>query len=450
MLSKEPFKHGSFFEKLFVMKTIKSYLIIYQTIVLKNMNQNINSKFFEIKKKHFKTLKITLLLILLLGFIGCGSDREEELGNENATEILKESYTIDRFKVLNILPNLPENSKFTWSIKDSVISENAQLEFITPYLKNYPLTLKVETNGVLKTYQSIINVTKESGNYSKYISNVIDFRPAIGQFTNGIPEYVEGNTESNMISAAKKSLVGSNATMISLGSFGGYVVFGFDHTIPNMNGRDFKVLGNAFWGSETDAVRSGSCEAGIILVAYDKNKNGKPDEEEWYEIAGSEYFKNTTLKNYSITYFKPEANKSPVAGTEFWQTDVEYIKWQDNHGNSGYKTKNAFHDQSYYPLWISNASYTLTGTKLEDNFYDQSGTGNYWVGKSFDFGYADNAPNNDEGSNIDISWAVDKTGNYVKLPGIDFVKIYTAVNQEAGWLGEVSTEVSGAYDLYFN
>src|SRR4051812_22158533 len=118
MLSKEPFKHGSFFEKLFVMKTIKSYLIIYQTIVLKNMNQNINSKFFEIKKKHFKTLKITLLLILLLGFIGCGSDREEELGNENATEILKESYTIDRFKVLNILPNLPENSKFTWSIKD--------------------------------------------------------------------------------------------------------------------------------------------------------------------------------------------------------------------------------------------------------------------------------------------------------------------------------------------
>jgi hypothetical protein len=215
-----------------------------------------------------------------------------------------------------------------------------------------------------------------------------------------------------------------------------------------MNGRDFKILGNAFWGNEANAARSGSCEPGIIVVAYDKNKNGKPDEDEWYEIAGSEYFKNTTLKNYSVTYYKPDANKLPVAGAEFWQTDTEYIKWQDNFGNSGYKSKNGFHDQGYYPLWISEASYILKGTKIQDNFYDQSGAGNYWVGTSFDFGYADNAPNNDEASNIDISWAVDKNGNYVKLPGIDFIKIYTGINQEAGWLGEVSTEVAGAYDLY--
>lgn len=401
------------------------------------------------KRNSFKTLKFLLPSILLLGFIACQTDKEEE-GNENTSEILKESYTINRFKVLNIVTNLPENSKFTWSVKDSVISESAQLDFITPYLKNYPLTLKVETNGVVKTYQSIINVTKETGNYSKYISNVFDFRPATGQFTNGIPEYVAGNTESNMISAAKKALVGSNTSMVSLGGFGGYIVFGFDHTIPNMNGRDFKVLGNAFWGSEASEARAGSCEPGIILVAYDKNKNGKPDEDELYEIAGSEYFKNTTLKNYSVTYFKPDPNKAPVTGTEFWQADIEYIKWQDNLGNIGFKTKNVFHDQSYYPLWISDASYSLKGTRLEANFYDQSGTGNYWVGKSLDFGYADNAPNNDEASNIDIAWAVDKNGNYVKLPGIDFVKIYTGTNQEAGWLGEVSTEVAGAYDLYLN
>ena len=414
------------------------------------MKENSNSKFYENGKIHFKMIKIALLLILLLGFTACGTDREEDLGNENPTEILKESYTINRFKVLNIITDLPKNSQFTWSINDSVISQNAELDFISPYLKNYPLTLKVETKGVVKTYQSTINVTKETGNYSKYISNVFDFRPATGQFTNEIPEYVTGNTESNLISAAKKSLVGSNSTMISLGGFGGYVVFGFDHTIPNMNGRDFKILGNAFWGNDASETRSGSCEPGIILVAYDKNKNGKPDEDEWYEIAGSEYFKNTTVKNYTITYFKPDANKTPVAGGEFWQADVEYIKWQDNLGNSGYKTQNTFHNQSYYPLWISDASYSLKGTKIEDNFYEQSGTKNDWMGKSLDFGYADNAPNNDEASNIDISWAVDKNGNYVKLPGIDFIKVYTAVNQEAGWLGEVSTEVAGAYDLYLN
>ncbi len=393
--------------------------------------------------------KIALFSILFLGFAACDKDSDTE-ENLLPSEVLKESYTIERFKVLNIATALPATAKLTWSVKDSIISEAADLDFISPFQKNYLLTLKVEINGETKIYSSAISVTKETGTYSKYISNVFDFRPAVGQFTNGIPEYVSGNTVSSMIAAAKKAIVGSNTTMISLGGFGGYVVFGFDHTIPNMNGRDFKVLGNAFWGNEANEARAGSCEPGIIMVAYDRNKNGKPDEDEWYEIAGSEYFKNTTVKNYEITYFKPDASKTPVTGTEFWQVNTEYIKWQDNAGKSGYKAQNVFHDQSYYPLWIADASYTLKGTRIADNFYDQSGEGSYWVGKSFEFGYADNAPNNDEASNIDISWAVDKNGKYIKLPGIDFVKIYTAINQEAGWLGEVSTEVSGAYDLHLN
>ncbi|MGE8342307.1 MAG: cell surface protein [Flavobacterium sp.] len=391
--------------------------------------------------------KIALLSILFLGFVACDKDNEEDL---LPAEVLKESYTIDRFKVLNIATALPNTAKLTWSINDSIISENADLDFISPFQKNYQLTLKVEINGESKVYTSSINVIKETGTYSKYISNVLDFRPAVGQFTNEIPQYVAGNTEANIIAAAKKAIVGSNTSMISLGGFGGYVVFGFDHTIPNRSGRDFKILGNAFWGNEANEARAGSCEPGIIMVAYDKNKNGKPDEDEWYEIAGSEYFKSTTIKNYEITYFKPDANKEPVTGNEFWQFDTEYIKWQDNAGQSGYKVQNVFHNQNYYPLWIADASYTLKGTKIADNFYDQSGEGSYWVGKSFEFGYADNAPNNDEASNIDISWAVDKNGKYVKLPGIDFVKVYTAINQEAGWLGEVSTEVSGAYDLHLN
>jgi hypothetical protein len=398
------------------------------------------------EKNMFEFLKITFLSFVLIAVIGCKSDRDEE---ENVSfNGLDESYTIDRFKVLNINPKVP--GTFTWSINDSIISQNSELDFISPSVKTYPLTLKIASNGSVKTYNSKIVVNHEAGTYSKYISNVFDFRPAAGQFINEIPEYVNGDTFSQMLQKTKESLVGANSTMITLGGYGGYVSFGFDHTIPNMNGRDFKILGNAFWGNDASQARVGSCEPGIIMVAYDKNKNGKPDEEEWYEIAGSEYFKNTTVKNYSITYFKPNENKPPVPGNEFWQTDVEYLKWEDNLGNLGFKTKNTFHVQSYYPLWVSDASYSFAGTKLQNNFYDQSGTGAYWVGKSYEFGYADNAPNNDEASNIDISWAVDKNGNYVKLPGVDFVKVYTGTNQEAGWLGEVSTEVAGAYDLHLN
>ena len=359
---------------------------------------------------------------------------------------LDDSYSIERLKVLTIPTNA--SGSVTWSINDSVISQSSALEFISPKANAYPLTLKINNKGNEQVYHSKIVVTKEKVPYSKYIAKVLDFRPAVGQFMNEIPEYTPGNTAANMLQKANESLVGGNSTMISLGGYGGYVVFGFDHTVPNLNGRDFKVLGNAFFGNDASDPRSGSCEPGIIMVAYDRNKNGKPDNDEWYEIAGSEYFKNTTVKNYSITYYKPDENKPPVPGSEFWQTDVEYIKWTDNLGNKGFKTKNTFHAQSYYPLWFADPSYGFSGTRLANNFYDQNGDGSYWVGKSYEFGYADNAPNNDEASNIDISWAVDSSGRYVKLPGIDFMKIYTGVNQEAGWLGEVSTEVAGAYDLH--
>ena len=56
--------------------------------------------------------------------------------------------------------------------------------------------------------------------------------------------------------------------------------------------------------------------------------------------------------------------------------------------------------------------------------------------------------NASEDSAIDIDWAVDANGNKVHLPGVDFIKIYTGVNQENGWLGECSTEVSGVEDLH--
>lgn len=48
---------------------------------------------------------------------------------------------------------------------------------------------------------------------------------------------------------------------------------------------------------------------------------------------------------------------------------------------------------------------------------------------------------------MEIDWAVDNQSKSVKLKGIDFVKIYTSAQYNAGWLGELSTEVKGASDL---
>ena len=67
----------------------------------------------------------------------------------------------------------------------------------------------------------------------------------------------------------------------------------------------------------------------------------------------------------------------------------------------------------------------------------------------FRYGYADNELNSKDESAIDIDWAVKfEKVKKVHLPGVDFIKIYTGVNQENGWLGECSTEISGVEDLH--
>lgn len=124
------------------------------------------------------------------------------------------------------------------------------------------------------------------------------------------------------------------------------------------------------------------------------------------------------------------------------------IRWEDNQGNSGYKVKNRFHNQCYFPEWIKEDKIIFNGTCLPQNAVDESGKGSYFVLYKFRYGYADNEKNAMDESAIDIDWAVNSKGQKVHLPGIDFIKIYTGVNQESGWLGECSTEISGIEDLH--
>lgn len=282
---------------------------------------------------------------------------------------------------------------------------------------------------------------------SAYFANAFDYLPAPGQFVNKMPEYKEGDTHEDMVAKVAKALVGENASMITLGGWGGYVTMGFDHTIVNVAGKkDFRIEGNAF---------ANSSEPGIIMVSYDANGNGKPDDE-WYEIKGSANFTAenedwyqvaldngndvNTYRNYEMIYHKPKVETTAPL--------KDYIFWTNNKGKEGYKEKNNFHKQSYYPLWVNDDKITFSGIRLAENGVDESGQGTYFVVKGFKFGYADNHPNKDNGSTFDIDWAVNKEGAKVNLPGINFVKVYTGVDQENGWIGENSTEVARGTDLH--
>ncbi len=296
-------------------------------------------------------------------------------------------------------------------------------------------------------------VTLNGFSQSPYIHKVYEYKPAPGQFVNKLPEYEPGDTEEDMRLKAEECLANDERIMISLGGYGGYVVFGFDHMVENKPGKyDFKILGNAFYANanpNADAPKEGgSCEPGIVMVSYDANGNGLPDDE-WYELAGSEYYKPQTIKNYRLTYYRPDENKERIPDPKNpFLNDLTYVKWISNQGDEGYVYRNTFHNQPYYPQWLAEDELVFEGTKLANNYVDESGNGTYYVQYAYRYGYADNQPNTNDRSNFNIEWAVDKDGNSVNIPGIHFVKVYTGVNQYCGWLGETSTEVMGAEDLH--
>lgn len=280
-----------------------------------------------------------------------------------------------------------------------------------------------------------------------HVARVFDYRPAVGQFVNEYPKYEPGDTQEDMNRKVLEAIGGDARGLVTLGGFGGYVVVGFDHSIENIAGlRDFRILGNAF---------EGSAEPGVVMVSHDANQNGLPDDE-WYELAGSAHQEPMTepwlekakaagndirvYRDYEITYHRPEVETAAE--------NAQYIRWEDNQQRSGFKAKNSFHLQSYYPLWINEDYLTFKGTCLPQNGLDSSDEGSYFVCHKFAFGYADNDLNSSLGATFDIDWAITADGQKANLTSIDFIKIYTGVNQENGWIGECSTEVSGVEDLH--
>lgn len=277
--------------------------------------------------------------------------------------------------------------------------------------------------------------SEEAAVSSKYVSRVLEYRPAPGQFIN------EKNTGTP---EAAETLIGGTSSLLSLGSFGGYVVAAFDHALKNGEGADIGIYGNPNTGAGTEWS-----EPGIVSVMQDKNGNGLADDGEWYELAGSEHAKPGTLKDYRITYYNPK-NKT------------DDILWKDSQGRQGKVLRNAFHSQEYYPLWFTDQdSVSFTGTLLPAALRSDGVSTN----PPFAWGYADSGSEDflksrselGRGYNtFDISWAVDKNGKKIDLESIDFVRVMTAQNSNGSTgnetdggrqVGEISTEVSGIVDL---
>lgn len=273
---------------------------------------------------------------------------------------------------------------------------------------------------------------KPTSSSSAYANKVYDYTPAPGQFINDTRTggFTGKETTPELAATwAEKRL--AEEKFVSLGAFGGYIVVGFDHSISaGYDGYDFAIKGNA-----TDT----SNEPGIVWVMRDENRNGLPDDT-WYQLRGSETGKPETVERYTVTYSKPDGIGKPVKWTASDGTsgEVDYIKSQHK-------------QDSYYPAWITAGSYTLSGTKLKARNIQDSQSGN-WDNKPYDYGYADNRGSDSYGDakewvGFKISDAIDNSGNSIKLPFIDFVKVQQGVMAQSGWLGENSCEILSIKEL---
>ncbi len=275
---------------------------------------------------------------------------------------------------------------------------------------------------------------------AQYISEVISYTPAPGQFINASPWGLPGSAAS---------IVGGVNGNLSLGAFGGEVVFRFDGPVENHPdnpfGVDFTVFGNPMpeWS-----------EPGVVWVMKDENGNGSPDDT-WYELAGSDYHFSSSRKNFQVTYLNPG------------DTVARDVPWKDQLGNTGCIRANSAHLQPYYPSQelfpgISAEGYTVSGSMVRGAVDVDHPPLLRSARRAF--GYADNrlrgGPpytlpdnpyteelDNSGGDAFDIDWAVDMDGNHVALDVVHFVRIVNAVIHEGGWLGEVSTEIAGAVDV---
>lgn len=390
-------------------------------------------------------MKKTATLVLLVTLLsGCTS--EIQMVNLGIDDV----YYIPRMFKLPLESALI-GQRYLWAVDGIAVSTERNYIFLAEDEGVYNLTFDIIDDSTPYHFDFTVTVVHEEVEYSPYISRVYEYRPAPGQFVNEMPRYEVGDTYESILQKTEESISGTNDIIITLGGYGGYITFGFDHTVINVPGeKDFRIWGNCFYELLKPEKKGGSAEPGIVMVSYDENCNGIPDDK-WYELAGSEYYSPATKHGYSITYHRPDPSRPVVADEDNSLEDIYYIRWTDNDGTNGYMAKNIFHNQNYYPQWLQTDTLTFSGSLLAPNAEDISGYGTYYVLYSYPWGYVDNHPNEYADLNsFDISWAVDSCGNKVNLPGIDFVRVYTGVNQYCGWLGETSTELSRAQDLHIS
>ena len=412
-----------------------------------------------------------LVLLLPSLLLGC-KDKEVVRGLDLGIDPV---YTVERLRPLSVVCYV-EGGRYSWRLLhykgegeerdyDSVVGteQGCVLFQVQEGVYGYQFDYWGEMGHLTRHFD--LYVSKEGQSYSPYAVDVLDYSPAPGQLVNVLPAMPRESTLEERLYRCRKAICGKpKGQSVTLGGFGGNITLGFDHVVVNVPGEpDFCIYSDVQENRPPENPEPGkhycNSEPGVVMVAFDRNANGRPDEDEWYEIQG-EVPDDQLVRKYEITYYYPTS--TPPIETDSSQArnfeNPNYIRWEDNQGGSGYIPRlRGGSGNIYWPRWEQGQmALTFRGTLLPKNgsekWYLEEGIGTKKLKENtvqwaLPDGYVDNLPSQG-GQKFDIGRAVDAQGNPVHLPGIHFIRVYTGVNVQLGWTGEFSTEVSGAADLH--
>lgn len=290
-----------------------------------------------------------------------------------------------------------------------------------------------------------------------FASRVLAFAPAPGQFVND----ADFNNSSRALGppSGGGTNLADNGSVVSLGGFGGFIVLGFDQPIEdhplNRFGMDFIVFGNAFWIGNDPQSRW--AEPAVVEVSRDANANGLPDDP-WFLIPGS-HLTSADEDRFTVTWDDDTTDDTYPPANEAWIPPGEFGAWSTN----GLRLPSSLVDavgRMRNPLAPSKAegvwgygdmSPTLVlGDLNGDNAVDDPAiTSEEFYTVPDDPREVGVNPRSGGGDAFDIAWAVHpETGDPAALSSIDFVRISTAMHQDASspLLNELSAEIDAVAD----
>ena len=343
---------------------------------------------------------------------------------------------------------------YTWTLDDVLVAgpyqrqevEEVSYVFDTEGLSQghhaLLLTMRNDAGEVSQSFE--IQVCPAEGTYPRSVTSesqslvnkVYEYMPAPGHQVNGYTIVGDMIRDGASMEEACDTVLRHWQKMwsVSLGAQGGYVIAGFDHSVENSGDYDLVIKGNPF---------SYQSEPGIIWVSQDVNGDGLPNDP-WYELAGSEYGKETSTLEYAITYYKPKNPRS-------------HTGWKDCFGATGIVPyMSLWNTHAYYwQDWVGGTEHTYFGTRLKDTHTYQN---KYTNEPPFDWGYADNQGSDyfrNKDFDADLSMGYYKISNAKTWDGkdanlqyIDFVKVQTGQTGYSPNLGDISTEVYGIWDYH--